>query len=147
MQQPWAQVGAKKDDFGLQTKIIETEEGLACINTILFSPSPYLYKAALHYYSVCMASRLSFTDLFEDLKYFIDDPDRCWSECLRVKRGLEDTSQSDSFSKDQAYFSGAMNILRCRKEIDFHLLWSGKVLSFLLSSSLSRLTVFLAHFL
>jgi len=35
---------------------------------------PFLYKAALHYYSAYMASLLSFEDLFKELEKFTADP-------------------------------------------------------------------------
>lgn len=57
---------------------LATEEGLAAINqavnkAIAGSSSPFLYKAALHYYSAYMASLLSFEDLFAELEKFIPD--------------------------------------------------------------------------
>ena len=50
------------------------------------------------------ASRLSFRELFEELQDYIDDPQRRWEECLRVKRGLHDTSLPGAFCKDQVSF-------------------------------------------
>ncbi len=47
--------------------------------------------------------------------------------CLRVKRGLEDTSQRGGLYKDKAYFEGAVKILQKRKLIDMSCLFSGKI--------------------
>ena len=39
---------------------------------------PFMYKAALHYYSSYMASLLSFEDLFAELEKFIPNPIERW---------------------------------------------------------------------
>lgn len=62
---------------------------------------PFLYKAALHYYSAYMASLLSFEDLFKELEKFTADPIERWKECVKVKRGLHDTSKLSGMYKDQ----------------------------------------------
>ncbi len=86
-----------------------TEEGLAAINQAVNkaldgSSPPYLYKAALHYYSAYMASLLSFEDLFKELEKFTVDPIERWKECVKVKRGLHDTSKLSGMYKDQVIF-------------------------------------------
>ena len=55
--------------------------------------------------SVAQATRLSFRELYQELEEYIDDPQRRWEECLRVKRGLCDTSQPGAFCKDQVWQS------------------------------------------
>jgi len=47
-----------------------------------------------------MASLLSFEDLFSDLRKFIPDENETWSECVKVKRGICDTSEKRGFFKD-----------------------------------------------
>ena len=60
---------------------IATEEGLASINQLYEhalkgDPKPYLYKGALNYYACCKAAEMSFVELFEELKKYVDDPFR-----------------------------------------------------------------------
>ena len=47
-----------------------------------------------------MASQFSFEDLFAELKKFIPDSIERWKECVKVKRGLLDTSQCGGMYKD-----------------------------------------------
>ena len=61
---------------------------------------PFLYKAALNYYSAYMASKLSFVELFNDLEKYVDNPKRRWKCALRVKRGIIDTSEPGGMYKD-----------------------------------------------
>jgi len=106
---------------------LRTEEGLACINTLVNQECKSLWRPALHYYSVCRGVSMSFAELYADLSRYISDPDRCWEQCMRVKRGFEDTSQHGAFAKDQVYLDGAIRILAERHELDFELLYTGQV--------------------
>lgn len=47
--------------------------------------------------------------------------------CLRVKRGLDDTSINGGYYKDKVYFEGAIKILKNRKLIETDILYSGKI--------------------
>ena len=105
----------------------QSPEGLACLNTYVHSPCKLLWRAALHYYSAVMANLLSFEDLYKDLEKYIDDGERRWSECLRVKRGFMEQTGPGCFCKDQVYLKGAIQILRERRNLDFRLLYSGKL--------------------
>lgn len=58
-----------------------------------------------------MAKERSFVEIFNALEKYIQDPDRRWKYVLRVKRGLNDTSQPGGFYKDQCYLRGAYTIL------------------------------------
>jgi len=120
-QQVWH---SKRKKYKLKNHVV-TEEGLACLNTYISTPSKLLARAALHYYSACLAYFKSFGQLFEALKPYVADPELRWIECLRVKRGI--TTPDGCFSKDQAYFRGAVNILRNRHSINFKLLYCGKI--------------------
>lgn len=91
------------------------------------SKKPFLYKAALNYYSAYMASQMSFVDLFNDLEKYIDNPRRRWKNALRVKRGIADTGEPGGLYKDQVYLEGAIQILRERHNIDFIGLYCGKL--------------------
>ena len=111
---------------------------------------PLMYRAALLYYCSYLASKCSFAEIFKAISRYQPDPeirwkecdwssDVCssdlrWKECVRVKRGIADTSTSNGiFSyylgmyKDQIYFIGAVDILRNRKKINMYQLHSGKI--------------------
>uniref|UniRef100_A0A8C5MUZ5 Microtubule associated tyrosine carboxypeptidase 2 n=1 Tax=Leptobrachium leishanense TaxID=445787 RepID=A0A8C5MUZ5_9ANUR len=122
IRQPWSNGNGRKK-YGLKT-VNPTEEGLASIHSVLFRKDPYLWRAALLYYTVYQASCMSFSELFQDLRKFVMDPNTRWDYCVRAKRGWTDTSQPGCFSKDQVYLDGILRILRHRHTIDFHLLIS-----------------------
>jgi hypothetical protein len=66
---------------------------------------------------------MSFANLFQDLAKYQKDPEMRWRECVRVKRGIADTSSAQGMYKDQIYLRGAIRILKYRKAlnfIDFH---------------------------
>nr|KAF6418618.1 hypothetical protein HJG63_007208 [Rousettus aegyptiacus] len=126
LQQPWnSWTGRKKHELKPNNP---TEEGLASIHSVLFRKDPFLWRAALLYYTVYRASQMSFCELFKDIGKFVKDPGTRWDYCVRAKRGWTDTSQPGCFSKDQVYLDGILQILRYRDSIDFHLLTAlGKV--------------------
>ncbi|XP_049896729.1 uncharacterized protein KIAA0895-like [Epinephelus moara] len=124
--QPWASTEGRKQ-FGLKPAN-PTEEGLASLHSVLLRKQPYLWRAALLYYTVYHATSMSFSRLFSHIARFVQDPDVRWEYCLRAKRGQTDTSQPGCFSKDQVYLDGILRILRHRRNIDFKMLTSlGKV--------------------
>ncbi|XP_022603467.1 uncharacterized protein KIAA0895-like homolog [Seriola dumerili] len=124
--QPWATTEGRKQ-FGLKPAN-PTEEGLASLHSVLLRKQPYLWRAALLYYTVYHATSMSFSQLFSHIARFVQDPDVRWEYCLRAKRGQTDTSQPGCFSKDQVYLDGILRILRHRRSIDFKMLTSlGKV--------------------
>lgn len=89
--QPWASaVGRKK--FGLKPAN-PTEEGLASIHSVLLRKQPFLWRAALLYYTVYHAANMSFSQLFSHIARFVKDPSVRWEYCLRAKRGQTDTSK------------------------------------------------------
>uniref|UniRef100_A0A8C8ZLW8 Microtubule associated tyrosine carboxypeptidase 2 n=1 Tax=Prolemur simus TaxID=1328070 RepID=A0A8C8ZLW8_PROSS len=126
LQQPWnSWNGRKKHELKPNNP---TEEGLASIHSVLFRKDPFLWRAALLYYTVYRASQMSFCELFKDIGKFVKDPNTRWDYCVRAKRGWTDTSRPGCFSKDQVYLDGILQILRYRDTIDFHLLTAlGKV--------------------
>ncbi|XP_044126080.1 uncharacterized protein KIAA0895-like [Bufo gargarizans] len=125
-QQPWHGSESRKQ-FGLKPAN-PTEEGLASLHSVLFRKHPYLWRAALLYYAISRAATCSFSNLFNDLQQFVEDPAVRWEYCVRAKRGQKDTGQPGCFSKDQVYLDGIIRILRHRHSIDFRLLTSlGKV--------------------
>ncbi|XP_048211317.1 uncharacterized protein KIAA0895-like homolog isoform X2 [Perognathus longimembris pacificus] len=99
-----------------------TEEGLASLHSVLFRKQPFLWRAALLYYTIHRAAHMSFRQLFQDLERYVQDTNVRWEYCVRAKRGQTDTSQPGCFSKDQVYLDGIVRILRHRQTIDFRLL-------------------------
>lgn len=91
LQQPWnSWTGRKKHELKPNNP---TEEGLASIHSVLFRKDPFLWRAALLYYTVYRASQMSFCELFKDIGKFVKDPNTRWDYCVRAKRGWTDTSQ------------------------------------------------------
>ncbi len=92
-----------------------TEEGLAIYNqNQLDVPlgakhfSPAFNIIAIHH-----GAELSFAELFKLLTTTYHLPkERAWRLCLRVKRGLENTGQGGTFTKDRLYFVGYKMIQR-----------------------------------
>ncbi|XP_032869304.1 uncharacterized protein KIAA0895 homolog isoform X1 [Amblyraja radiata] len=124
--QPWNNWNGRRK-HGLKP-INPTEEGLASIHSVLFRKDPFLWRAALLYYTVYQASHMSFSELFLDIEKFVENPNTRWDYCVRAKRGQTDTSQPGCFSKDQVYLDGILKILRHRDNIDFQLLTAlGKI--------------------
>ncbi|XP_066503373.1 microtubule-associated tyrosine carboxypeptidase [Hoplias malabaricus] len=124
--QPWATTVGRKQ-FGLKPAN-PTEEGLASLHSVLLRKQPFLWRAALLYYTVYHAANMSFSQLFSHIGRFVQDPAVRWEYCLRAKRGQTDTSKPGCFSKDQVYLDGILRILRHRRDIDFKMLASlGKV--------------------
>lgn len=70
-----------------------TEEGLASLHSVLISPFPFLWRAALLYYVTFKAAHLSFKDLFMDLGKFLKCPSVRWDYCVRAKRGQVNTAE------------------------------------------------------
>lgn len=125
--QPW---NGHVHEFGFHPHH-ETEEGIAVLHSHLELKKPYLWFAALYYVLVYEASRLSFSQLNQFLKTYVDDKERRWNMCVRVKRGVKDTSVPGAFSKDQIYFRGVMHILEWleQHEYDPRPLYIGKIAS------------------
>ena len=74
-QQAWF---LKKKKYDLKNCII-TEEGFATTNMFFNSAidrrsKPYLFRSAMIYYSAYQASRMSFVELYNDLKKYVDRP-------------------------------------------------------------------------
>ncbi len=106
--QPWHK---NRSEFDMRPALI-TEEGLAVINGQYGEEEKGLWFPALGYYAVYLAEKMSFSQLFAELRKYSDDKDRRWSLCMKVKRGIKDTSIPGSFSKNQVYLRGVMVVLR-----------------------------------
>eukprot|EP00406_Dinophysis_acuminata_P020174 CAMPEP_0179354104 /NCGR_PEP_ID=MMETSP0797-20121207/76677_1 /TAXON_ID=47934 /ORGANISM="Dinophysis acuminata, Strain DAEP01" /LENGTH=639 /DNA_ID=CAMNT_0021069193 /DNA_START=141 /DNA_END=2060 /DNA_ORIENTATION=- len=104
-----------------------TEEGFATVNTYISMPCKLLYPQAFRYFAVCRGAQLGFVELFREIQAHVRDPKRCWQMCCRIKRGMTDTSLPGAFYMDQAYFKGAVEILRHLDEVDFGRLYGGQI--------------------
>jgi len=127
-----------------------TEEGFATLNTYQSMPCRLMYPQALRYYAVCRGAQSGFVELFQELMSHTSEPKRCWQMCCRIKRGMIDTSLPGAFYLDQAYFKGAVEILRHLDEVDFGRLYGGQIalqdmdkVHFLLRKEVVRLPRFL----
>ncbi|EDO33535.1 predicted protein [Nematostella vectensis] len=126
--QPWF---SNRQKFGLRSSRslcgLVCEEGLAAINTLLQSQVKLLFMPALLYYTACMSEQMTFKELFDHLGTYIFDMDQRWKQVTRVKRILPDCNHHGGSGQDQCYFEGAIQILRQADEIDFKLLYAGKI--------------------
>lgn len=104
-----------------------TEEGFATLNTYITLPSKLMYPQAIRYWAVCRGAQTGFVELFNELRSHVSDPKRCWQICCRIKRGMLDTSLPGAFYMDQAYFKGAVEILKHLDEVDFGRLYGGQI--------------------
>ncbi|XP_061193551.1 uncharacterized protein LOC133201768 isoform X1 [Saccostrea echinata] len=126
--QPWFMDRKRFGVRGLGSlEQLRTEEGLACINTVLNARVRYLWSSALQYYAACKAAEMTFKQLFDHLAMFVKSPDHRWRLCMRIKRGLIDPNDLGGYGKDQCYFEGAVEILRNIDNIDFQVLMCGKM--------------------
>lgn len=98
--QPWHSSEGRKQ-YSLKPAN-PTEEGLASLHSVLFRKQPFLWRAALLYYTIERASRLSFSALFQDLEQYVQDAGIRWEYCVRAKRGQTDTSQPGTASGRQS---------------------------------------------
>ena len=90
-------------------------------------PVQSLYLCALHYYTAIQAHRMDFVDLYRHLERFVSCPVRRWNQCVRTRKGVKDQGRFGAFRRDQAYFVGAVDLLRSRRTIDFRELHCAKI--------------------
>ncbi|CAH1800094.1 unnamed protein product [Owenia fusiformis] len=126
--QPWF---CDRKKFGIKghksRSLVVTEEGLAILHTVLQAKTKYLFGPAVLYYTACMATKMSFKELFEHLEQYVSSPTQRWRHVMRVKRCLDDPNDLGGYGGDQCYFQGAVEILRNLEDIDFNLLMCGKI--------------------
>ncbi|KAK3747754.1 hypothetical protein QZH41_008784 [Actinostola sp. cb2023] len=126
--QPWF---SNRQKFGLRPSKsycgVICEEGLAAINTTLQSHVKLLWAPALLYYTACMAQKMTFKELFDHLGLHVCDFEQRFKLVMRVKRLLVDCNAYGGSGQDQCYFEGAVRILRDTHDIDFKLLYAGRI--------------------
>lgn len=117
-----------RNKYGFHSYLM-TEEGIATLNQHIALEHPYLWTKAVHYYAVYLAGHMSFAQLNQELKKFVDSRERRWKFCLRAKRGQTDTSVPGGYTKDQVYLKGVMQVYHWLKKNDFDLtkLYIGKI--------------------
>ncbi|CAD7924415.1 unnamed protein product [Amoebophrya sp. A25] len=128
--QAWSNLNAvgNRKRFGLHLNPWITEEGLATLNTFFTFKIKLLYPQAMRYYAVCRGTQLGFVSLFREMQPYVPDERKRFRLCCRVKRGLHNTGHPGSFYIDQAYFLGAVQILRRLHEIqDLSVLYAGQI--------------------
>lgn len=87
-----AQVWAGKRKQYKIGSYLHIEEGLGSIHqsfeqTYRHNSKPFLYQAALNYVSAYLASKMGFRELYHVLKKWVQNDEKLWNQCLRVKRG------------------------------------------------------------
>lgn len=122
---PWYK---NRKEYGM-SNYMETEEGLAVIHQMLDLEYPYLWLSSLYYIGSWWGASESFSTLNKNLEKYIQDPERRWKMCLRIKRGLKDTSQPGSFSRNQNYLTGVIRVLQYLEANDYNPrpLYAGKI--------------------
>ncbi|MDO9512272.1 MAG: DUF1704 domain-containing protein [Bacteroidales bacterium] len=108
---------------------LETEEGLAIYNEHLNGclSDKNLYRYALRLIMAKKALTSDFYELFtECFELNFNDFDKAWKTCLRLKRGLSDTSLHAAYVKDLVYYRGFLKMQQQPKEI-IHRLYIGKI--------------------
>lgn len=97
--QPWHSAEGRLQ-YGLRPAN-PTEEGLASLHSVLFRKQPFLWRAALLYYTIYRAAHMSFRQLFQDLARYVQDADVRWEYCVRAKRGQTDTSLPGGYLREK----------------------------------------------
>lgn len=108
---------------------LETEEGLAIYNEHLNGclPDKHLYRYAIRLVMAKKALTNDFYDLFSEcFELNFRDFDKAWKTCLRLKRGLFDTSLHGAYIKDLVYYRGFLKMREQPKEI-IRSLYIGKI--------------------
>lgn len=75
----------------------------------------------------CVADRMTFEQLYNHMEKYVEIPEERWKLVTRVKRGISDPYRIGSYSRDQSYFHGAIDILQNLDNVDFLTLMSGKI--------------------
>lgn len=95
-----------------------TEEGLAVLNELRYARKDYERRRiiAARTLGVEYAMRYSFFDVFEKLVQFNLHPESVWDICVRAKRGLTNTAQKGSFTRDHHYLKGYLVVKKFKED-------------------------------
>ena len=108
-------------------ELMQTEEGLATLNTVMHEPNQCLVKVALSYYVCARASELNFNALYHDIAKYVADSGARFDWCAAAKRGYTDTAAPGGNGFLQTYFEGCCKILQSVEDIDLKFLFAGKL--------------------
>lgn len=124
-QQPWFK---RKKKFGFSS-YLRTEEGLASLHSLLPHSYKSAFNSALRHFAVNCAQNYSFSETWNKLGKYVQDPERRWTVVIREKRGLTDTSKPGGFTKDLVYFEGMVEtwLWLKKKNFDITNLYFGKI--------------------
>lgn len=104
-----------------------TEEGLANIHSFIETSDPIMRKNYLNYIASHVAQDGSFTAVFETLKSFGMDDELAWTQTVKVKRGLADTSQSGGSTLAKTYLEGSIQVGQWIKSHNPIALFAGRI--------------------
>lgn len=118
----------KKNKYGF-SNYLKTEEGLASLHSLIPKNVKLAHAAALKYYFAETASSSSFSELFGFVNKYIQNFDSAWAFCVRMKRGIKDTSKSGFNSKSLVYLGGMVEVWQWlnNNNFDFKPLYFGKI--------------------
>jgi hypothetical protein len=121
--QPWA------TQIFPDNTIRRTEEGLANLHTFLFREDKMLRKSFCSYVATWVAQHGSFRDVYETLRSYNFEEGTSWNVAVKVKRGLQDTSQPGGLTKEVCYLEGTLQIWDwiCNQKNDPHQLYLGRI--------------------
>lgn len=102
----------QQQSFASQKRIdyLRTEEGLAILVGSFYKPQLNFSAICALYIGVDLAQKASFSQVFA---YFSQNGlgfNQAWAKTMRVKRGLEDTSQPGGLTKDLVYLEGVWEV-------------------------------------
>ncbi|MFA6098998.1 MAG: tyrosine/phenylalanine carboxypeptidase domain-containing protein [Patescibacteria group bacterium] len=95
------------------------EEGLAIYNQnkLRLPLGDKYFSPALNIVAIYFGQRMSFLEIYDFLiKNYNIPKEKAWRICVRTKRGLENTNEPGSLTKDLVYFSGYNLINRLIKD-------------------------------
>lgn len=124
-QQPWFK---RKKKFGFSS-YLRTEEGLATLHSLLPHSHKSSFNSAIRHFAVNCAQTSSFSETWNKVGKYVQDPERRWTVVIRQKRGLTDTSKPGGFTKDLVYFEGMVETWLWLKKNNFDIttLYFGKL--------------------
>jgi hypothetical protein len=94
------------------SQYLRTEEGLATLLDNFYKTKPDFSNVCRQYLGVAQAQTSSFAELFAWRRQFAPHGfNHVWLSCVRLKRGLQDTSQPGGFTKDLVYLEGLIQVL------------------------------------
>lgn len=108
LQQPWYR---RRNAYGFSNHL-RTEEGLAVIHQYLNKSQQLIYQTALSYLGAQLASKADFKTVYQFFYQYLNDQQRAWSQTLKNKKGLIDTSLPGGFNKSLVYLEGFVQVLK-----------------------------------